>query len=349
MEFRWEQHTRRALKEAEALLSPVSMAWMDASLPSLEVLDPSTAIERLLDSILKAPASADVAPAEAYPAPPPSQVSPANAIYLPPRARTSPTALRTFAHPSLGPHSTEFGAASPSTVGQAATPLTPPGSRDDVGEPQEGPSKKADWPLHKPILDSPRLGVTRMVTELPDLQNLFGALVSRPSPSEDSHHQTPLEHAHSSSVKSAVPQPESPVVTPLESSIAAPEQAPLPRTSNSGSSPAMPLPQQVGQANRLHGPSFRRTESQGDADRSPDTRAVERADFPSVSIPDAPRHSLVGSIPSFPHTSAQPSRPTAAMEDPTWEERLFDRFMDLWEDRLREQAIRHTGFTGGLT
>jgi hypothetical protein len=33
--------------------------------------------------------------------------------------------------------------------------------------------------------------------------------------------------------------------------------------------------------------------------------------------------------------------------DPAWEEVLFDRLLDRWEERLREQTIRHLGFTGG--
>jgi hypothetical protein len=33
--------------------------------------------------------------------------------------------------------------------------------------------------------------------------------------------------------------------------------------------------------------------------------------------------------------------------DPVWEEELFDRFMDRFEERMREQAIRQLGITGG--
>ena len=35
--------------------------------------------------------------------------------------------------------------------------------------------------------------------------------------------------------------------------------------------------------------------------------------------------------------------------DPTREDVLLDRLLDRFEERLREQAIRHLGFTGGLT
>src|SRR5262249_25906654 len=36
-------------------------------------------------------------------------------------------------------------------------------------------------------------------------------------------------------------------------------------------------------------------------------------------------------------------------KDPLGEELLLDRLLDRFEERLREQAIRHLGFTGGLT
>ena len=37
------------------------------------------------------------------------------------------------------------------------------------------------------------------------------------------------------------------------------------------------------------------------------------------------------------------------MPDPLREEILLDRLLDRFEERLREQAIRHLGLTGGLT
>jgi len=39
--------------------------------------------------------------------------------------------------------------------------------------------------------------------------------------------------------------------------------------------------------------------------------------------------------------------PPGGIQDPAWEEVLFDRLLDRWEERLREQSIRHLGFTGG--
>ena len=39
----------------------------------------------------------------------------------------------------------------------------------------------------------------------------------------------------------------------------------------------------------------------------------------------------------------------STLPDPTREDVLLDRLLDRFEERLREQAIRHLGFTGGLT
>jgi hypothetical protein len=39
----------------------------------------------------------------------------------------------------------------------------------------------------------------------------------------------------------------------------------------------------------------------------------------------------------------------STLADPTREDVLLDRLLDRFEERLREQAIRHLGFTGGLT
>jgi hypothetical protein len=37
------------------------------------------------------------------------------------------------------------------------------------------------------------------------------------------------------------------------------------------------------------------------------------------------------------------------LRNPLSEELLLDRLLDRFEERLREQAIRQLGFTGGLT
>jgi hypothetical protein len=42
------------------------------------------------------------------------------------------------------------------------------------------------------------------------------------------------------------------------------------------------------------------------------------------------------------------ARLASNLQDLGWEEVLFDRLLIRWEERLREQAIRHSGFTGGL-
>ena len=68
-------------------------------------------------------------------------------------------------------------------------------------------------------------------------------------------------------------------------------------------------------------------------------RQVEpRADAPRASGHariDAPFASFAGTAPTLP--------------DPTREDVLLDRLLDRFEERLREHAIRHLGFTGGLT
>jgi hypothetical protein len=61
-----------------------------------------------------------------------------------------------------------------------------------------------------------------------------------------------------------------------------------------------------------------------------------RADTPSVPSPiETPFASFAGAA--------------SVLPDPTREDVLLDRLLDRFEERLREQAIRHLGFTGGLT
>lgn len=44
-----------------------------------------------------------------------------------------------------------------------------------------------------------------------------------------------------------------------------------------------------------------------------------------------------------------PAAAALSAADPAHDDALLDRLLDRWEERLREQAIRHLGFTGGLT
>lgn len=69
---------------------------------------------------------------------------------------------------------------------------------------------------------------------------------------------------------------------------------------------------------------------------SPEARAAS-ADFPGPTAPLA--------------STAWPALTTLApaIADPASDDILLDRLLERWQERLREQAIRHLGFTGGLS
>jgi hypothetical protein len=61
-----------------------------------------------------------------------------------------------------------------------------------------------------------------------------------------------------------------------------------------------------------------------------------------VATPAAPGHAPLDTLASF-------AGAASTLPDATREDVLLDRLLDRFEERLREQAIRHLGFTGGLT
>jgi hypothetical protein len=71
---------------------------------------------------------------------------------------------------------------------------------------------------------------------------------------------------------------------------------------------------------------------------APERQLALRADAPRAAghaALETPLASFAGTVSPL---------PDAAREDV-----LLDRLIDRFEERLREQAIRHLGFTGGLT
>ena len=70
----------------------------------------------------------------------------------------------------------------------------------------------------------------------------------------------------------------------------------------------------------------------------PGRQVALRAGTPAASAPSA----IDTSFASF-------SGAASTLPDPAREDVLLDRLLDRFEERLREQAIRHLGFTGGLT
>ena len=108
--------------------------------------------------------------------------------------------------------------------------------------------------------------------------------------------------------------------------------------------------------NRLPSDSPRPIERARPDDHSTPARATRQAShrdqvvhlepvpvWPGPSRDDAP----VGSLADTPVPSLSGAEP--AMPDPAREEILLDRLLDRLEERLRDEAIRHLGFTGGLT
>jgi hypothetical protein len=353
MEFRWEQHTRQALREAEALLSPVSVAWIDTALPPVELLDPSAAIERLLSGLLATPRAAEDTTEESLPLPPSVQTGHEGPSLFPPKARASAPKLRTFAHPSLGARPSEFEAPSPSAFADSLATSQPAPTRE-IETVRTERHQKVERSTPKPVLGSPRLGVTRMVTELPDLQNLFGAMMAQPlasEPNSDSHASrvtNPSDAARSATslLESGAAGTRS---LPLENT----ESAPSPRAFEDGRTPLVEPSSSGWQPARLNGPSFRRVapplEQPTAVDQQRDPEVPTPMDLHLYTPIDASLPIATPGTSPWMHAEESPSRAMNAVEDPLWEERLFDRFMDRWEDRLREQAIRHSGFTGGLT
>jgi hypothetical protein len=63
-----------------------------------------------------------------------------------------------------------------------------------------------------------------------------------------------------------------------------------------------------------------------------------------LALPNQPPHGAVRIA-----VAGTPDEPVRSLPDPLAEDALIDRVIDRLDERMREQSIRHLGFTGGLT
>jgi hypothetical protein len=383
MSLPWDQETATALRAAQAVLAPADLAWFEAAHASA-FLDPAAAMERIFGELLgddAAPAAdADLEPesiatmrrrephvterAPAEPAARPAFPSaPARRVARDPHPRSpSIRPYRPFARDDAPVHARSLDApasagavhrepskpsatpdASPEPIARAGAPIAEqratdrelvsraddrPGSNGirralAAADPpaQRGMARTVDQPLApgaraaEPERSSPHQAAapgTRLVSGLSELNNLFRSVIESQSDDRPAPQPAPSRAQH----ETGAAQP------PAEfGDTAEPNEIIRPDTVRRSGPPI----------DHAHEAGFRAPSA------APGRQVAFRAE-----TPPAAGHAPLDTFASFAGTAS--TLPDAAREDV-----LLDRLLDRFEERLREQAIRHHGFTGGLT
>ena len=385
MSLPWDQETAIALRAAQAVLAPADLAWFEAVHASA-FLDPAAAMEQVFAQLLgddAAPAAdgalepegiatmrrrephvTERAPTEST-ARPALSPAPARRVTRDAHARSpSIRPHRPLAHDDASVHARGLDApanagavnaepamrsatpdASPEPIARAGAPIAEehaaarelasraddrPGSNGirralvapDPPAPR-GIARAADQPLASgahaadPERSPPHQAAapgTRLVSGLSELNNLFRSVIE--SQSDDRPAPQPASSRAQDETDAAR--------RPAEFGDAAePHEIIRPDTAARRSGP---------RAEHVHEAAFRTPSA------APGRQVAFRADAPPTT-----GHAPLD-MPFASFTGTASALPDAAREDV-----LLDRLLDRFEERLREQAIRHLGFTGGLT
>jgi len=355
----WEQEADRALRVAQALFELSDLAWLDAA-RALEFVDPSRAMEGVLLELLESGSEPSTEPGLAplprlearAPIAAPS-VPAANASAHDPAAEDvetrhpAPTAAartvnllaRQVRHERRGEigagedsagvpeHERDAGVAWHGVYrGPAATrDLQPP----RAAEPDVAPAPREDAGDSLIMrASSPAFGRSRGPAEI-DISGVGTAAERAWKTAEEA--QVPATRLRDAPSAGRVRQISAlPELQALFRSVVAESQAsdlPLPAATPRARERRSPLP----------------PTSQASYGPGPVTQVEPYSGWPRPAGNDAPV------TPSAQPPLPSGAQPALAPPDPVREEILLDRLLDRFEERLREQAIRHLGFTGGLT
>ena len=359
-----EQATAKLLLEAQSLFGLPSLRPFDEALATFARLDPALALETLLRQSLSGGADTDLeTEAEpiiqsglqeprsvAFQRPPGIDAKPP--LRNPVVARRLPIPVRPPAHKTSPPVDRGTGAI-------PAPPIWPPRKASPDLPSTEPAAAVSGLPEAEPLHSRPAGPMhTQLVTGLADLQHLFHSVVTHSHAATSPEDRTPVP-GPGREAGPALPPP-FPAAAPARPEGAETLAAPQRRTAAASSpealhpvprSTATPLPAQHPGASPgtiSTGPA----PAQGPRQEFPSVMADLRLDQPPPALPKVrvlePQPSPSAAVEQVLSRGGEPlMAPLARIQDPAWEEVLLDRLLDRFEERLREQSIRHLGFTGG--
>ena len=359
MNLSWEREAEKAVRAAQTLFELSDLAWLDAA-HALEFVDPSRAMESVLREVLESGPEPDANPAfepEAQ-----FEAREPSALPWPPSVRGTRYAPGVAAKP----HS------APAVAARTSSLLAREDRADRRDEPDFGENSSAVSGHARSFIAEP----TATHEARPDARHQRTAQPSAWIPLAEQGTASREMDPTSPTVRASLRQDEidpGRADAPPENSSRTAEETLIPAT-RLRDAPAARGMRQVTTLPELQA-LFRSVvaESRSRDDRPPsetprplEAARSQRRSMPSPAMPPssdpgqvvhaerfagwsppAGNDVAVGSRTEPPVPSTSESAP--AMPDPLREEILLDRLLDRFEERLREQAIRHLGLTGGLT
>lgn len=367
----WQREAQAAVRTAAALFDRSGVAWIDAQ-GVAALADPSQAMEALFRGLIdgspiaKAAADREAPAVSAGRAP---RARPPQAPSMPQASSTPQAPSRRAGTPPPAPFAAGFGSIGAEAPAAPAAPHTdsPEDSQASPAPPRRDSLRSAVPPAPRSTLPD-RFVVDRPAAEASDelarRMTLHRPPATPPSGGTGASKTRPLGRIAPASLPTEAPAGAATdagtrqLTTPAElqglfravvaesRSAAIPAPAATETISDaSGERPVPPTP--PSRSRSLH------------LVRSDEPRAIDRAPSPiDVAADEAPHADAIGAASAVVAGNAAADRSRAlppslvqnfaAAADPVDEEVLLDRLLDRFEERMREQAIRHFGFTGGL-